>query len=72
MAPVVDGLEAQYAGKVSVRRIDANREGDLANRFGISAVPTYVMLDATGGVLGRTVGGNPDWLADQFQKAAGQ
>ncbi len=72
MAPIVDGLEAQYQGKVSVKRVDANQEMELAGRFGVQAVPTYVMLDSSGAVLGKKVGGDPDWLAGQFRSAAGQ
>ena len=72
MAPIVDVLEAQYKGKVSVRRVNASTEPDLAKRFNVMYVPTYVFLDVTGRVREKQVGGNPSKLADAFADAAGR
>lgn len=71
MAPIVNGLEAKYKGKVAVRRINADTD-PAAMELGISAVPTYIFLDSSGNVIERQVGGNPTALEQGFQKAAGQ
>ena len=71
MAPVVDGLAADYQGKVTVRKIDANTD-ETAAKFDIQAVPTYVFLDSSGKVIERQVGGNPDALRAGFEKASGE
>lgn len=70
MAPVVDGLAAEYRGKVSVREIDASVD-ETAAKLGIEAVPTYIFLDPSGKVIERQVGGNAASLRAGFEKAAG-
>jgi thioredoxin-like negative regulator of GroEL len=70
MAPIVNGLEHQYSGKVSVRRVDANSD-PTANKFGINAVPTYIFLDSSGAVIEKQIGGDPTKLEQSFKNAAG-
>jgi thioredoxin-like negative regulator of GroEL len=69
MAPIVDGLEAQYAGKVVVKRINANTD-PTAGQYNLRGVPTYIFLDSAGTVIERQDGGNQAALAAGFQKAA--
>lgn len=71
MAPVVDGLAADYQGKVTVRKIDANTD-ETAAKFQIEVVPTYIFLDSSGRVIERQPGGNPDALRAGFEKASGK
>jgi hypothetical protein len=71
MAPIVDGLEKQFQGKVAVKRINANLD-DTASKFGIPGVPTYVVLDSTGKEMARVIGGNPPALLAAMQSAAGK
>jgi thioredoxin-like negative regulator of GroEL len=71
MAPIVDGLEQQFKGKVSVRRINAETD-PAAQKLGVSAVPTYIFLDITGKIIERQVRGNPSALQAGFQRAATQ
>ena len=44
MGPVLDKLAAQYAGKVTVGKINVDNEGDLAQQFGVSSIPTLIIL----------------------------
>lgn len=44
-APILDQIAAEQAGKLKVVKVDASEEGDLAAEFGITAVPTFVLLD---------------------------
>jgi thioredoxin-like negative regulator of GroEL len=61
MKPVVDGLKKEYQGKVDIVRIDANtasgKEAQLANQFGVTAVPTFVFLNSDGTVANKIIGG---------------
>jgi thioredoxin 1 len=42
-------------------RIDVDAQEGVAQHYGIDAMPTQMVLDKTGGVLGKTVGyGGPD------------
>jgi thioredoxin-like negative regulator of GroEL len=71
MAPVVDGLGAEYEGKVSVRKINAATD-ETAAKFDIEVVPTYIFLDVTGKVIESQAGGNPDALRAGFERASGK
>lgn len=59
MKPVVDGLEKRYAGKVEFRRynVETDPSGiDVANRMGVTAVPTFVFVNSSGVSAGQIVG----------------
>src|SRR5262245_64158621 len=53
MAPTIQSLE--QAG-YPIRRVDITREPALAQQFGVTAVPCFVML-ADGREIGRLLGG---------------
>lgn len=72
MAPIVDGLEAQYRGKVSVRRINTDTEPGIARQYNVQTLPTFIFLDSTGTQIERQDGGNPEALRQGFEKAAGK
>ncbi len=61
MKPVVDGLKKEYQGKVDIVRINAGlasgKEADLANQYGVTAVPTFVFLNADGTQADKIIGG---------------
>ncbi|MGZ4887386.1 MAG: thioredoxin family protein, partial [Candidatus Aminicenantales bacterium] len=44
MHPVVERLARRRAGSVVVIRVNVEREPDLARRFGIQGVPTFVIV----------------------------
>ena len=47
MAAVIDEIERAWTGKVSVCRVDAEKQLELSKEFGVSAVPLCVLV--TGG-----------------------
>jgi hypothetical protein len=59
MKPIVDGLEEEYAGQVSVVRFDiddpSTAEAKATYKFRLQ--PYYVLLDADGEVIETWVGG---------------
>ena len=62
LGPVIEGLAAQYDGKVVVGKVNVDDEPELAQRFGVMSIPTVVFLK-NGAELDRKVGVMP---ADAF------
>jgi len=60
--PVVDGLERKWQGKLEVAHVDANDDAssEITKKYGVSALPAFVLLDGSGNVLYRQIGGRPD------------
>ncbi|MEK7154830.1 MAG: thioredoxin [Patescibacteria group bacterium] len=54
-APVIDGLADEYAGKVTVAKLDVDAEAEIAQKFGVMSIPT-VILFKDGAELSRQVG----------------
>lgn len=69
MHPVVDRLAARRAGTVVVVRVNVERVPELAVRFGVQSVPTYVIVHK-GTERDRTMGAVPEdsfalWVASR-------
>jgi thioredoxin-related protein len=58
MKPIVDGIEQQYQGRLVVIRVDIQSENgrSLAPLYGFQFTPTFILFDAHGKELWRTVG----------------
>ncbi len=56
MAPIIEALEKELAGKVVVRFHDVAKRPELAERYQIMTIPTQVFLDANGKELFRHIG----------------
>jgi len=44
MAPVLDEVARDYAGKLKVVKVDVDEAGETVARFGITAMPTFVLV----------------------------
>ena len=44
IAPVIEEISAQYAGRAIVGKVDVDDEPDLAQRFGVMSIPTLIVL----------------------------
>lgn len=44
MNPIIDELEKEFSGKVEIERINVDEQGDLAQKYGVMSIPTYVVL----------------------------
>ena len=44
LSPVMDQIETQYAGKLSVYKVNADEQPDIAAAFNILTMPTIVYL----------------------------
>lgn len=49
LAPTIDALALQYAGRVKVAKLDVDTAPDLAGRYGIQSIPTLLLF--RGGVV---------------------
>ena len=58
LAPVIDGLAPEYAGKVAFYNIDVDDDQELAIKLGIASVPTVLFLK-DGKVTGTSIGFKP-------------
>lgn len=58
IAPLIDQLAEQYAGRVKVGKVDTAAQGDLAEKFNIANIPTLVVMKG-GEEAGRIVGAPP-------------
>lgn len=46
MAPIVEAIAEQYAGRLKVGKLDVDQNPDLATRYGIMSIPTLVLFKA--------------------------
>ncbi|MBC7526778.1 MAG: thioredoxin [Chthonomonadaceae bacterium] len=44
IAPTVDELATEYAGRVKVMKVNVDEEGELAQRFGVMSIPTLIIF----------------------------
>ena len=58
IAPVVEQIANDHAGKVVVGKVNVDEEMDLAVRFGISSIPTLLVI-RDGKVVNQAMGARP-------------
>ena len=58
LAPVIAEIAEEYAGKVKVGKLNVDEQPNLANRYGITSIPT-VMLFKNGEVVSTSLGYRP-------------
>jgi thioredoxin 2 len=58
IAPAIDALAAELAGKVSVVKLNVDENPAIAGRFGIRSIPTLLVIDG-GREVDRIVGAQP-------------
>lgn len=58
LAPVIAEIAEEYAGKVKVGKVNVDEQPNLANRYGITSIPT-VMLFKNGEVVSTSLGYRP-------------
>lgn len=58
LAPVIDELTDELAGKAEVYKLDIDQSPDIAARFKVNSVPTIMVFEG-GQVKAKTVGAVP-------------
>ena len=44
LAPVIDQIEAEYAGRVKVGKVNVDAQGELAMQYNIMSIPTLILF----------------------------
>jgi thioredoxin 1 len=64
IAPIVEELAVQYAGKLKVLKVDVDQEQNLAIRYGIMSIPTLLLFKG-GKVVDQIVGALPRHVIEE-------
>ena len=68
LSPVIEEIADDYSGKINVGKINVDKEEQLASAFGISSIPTIVIMN-NGKVANSSVGFLPkDTIAEMIEK----
>ncbi len=55
MAPVLEELEKELAGKVEIEKINVDENQAKASEYGVMSIPTYI-IEKDGKEVGRKIG----------------
>ena len=69
IAPIVEEIADEYAGKVVVAKVDVDEQGELAQRYRIMNIPT-LMLFRQGQLMDKTIGARPKAALEQMLNKA--
>ena len=58
VAPTVEALASEYAGKLKVVKLDVDEAGDVAGQYGVQSIPTLILFK-DGQPVERLVGNYP-------------
>ena len=58
LAPVLEGLDGDLAGKVKVAKVNVDEEMELAAQFQVASIPTLLLFE-NGQAVRRAVGAQP-------------
>ena len=61
VAPTLDKLATEYAGKLVIAKVDTDENPDWAGRFGVQGIPTMLFV-ANGKLIHRQVGALPEGI----------
>lgn len=68
LAPTIEELAREYSGTVKVGKVNVDQNTNLAERYGISSIPT-IMLFKNGQIIEQTLGVQPkDTLKKMIDK----
>jgi thioredoxin 2 len=77
VSPILERLAAEFAGRVKLVKVDADKAPGVSRRFGVQAIPTLLVLQR-GREVSRQIGAAPElqlsqWLRDALapNEAAG-
>jgi len=67
MAPIIESIDKEYTGKLSVVKVDVDQDPDLANQYEVISVPTFLLFK-DGKVVNRFTGGLPKAKVEELIK----
>ena len=68
IAPLIDEISEEYAGKIKVCKMDVDSNRDLAASYGIRSIPT-LMIFSGGEIVGTEIGALTKQQLDEFVKS---
>ena len=75
VAPILDKLAKEYAGKVLVAKVNTDDNPEWAQKYGVQGIPTMLFISG-GKIIHRQVGALPERMLKeavaQFLEVAGQ
>ncbi len=75
VAPILDKLAKEYAGKVIVAKVNTDDNPEWAQRYGVQGIPTMLFISG-GKIIHRQVGALPERMlkdtVTQFLEVAGK
>jgi len=71
MAPIFESIEKDYEGKIELEKVDVEAKEDMAEKFQVTGIPTFVLLK-DGKEIDRRTGAMPkemlkSWLDSQLK-----
>ena len=58
ISPILEELAKEYAGKVTIVKVNVDENGDIAGRYGVMSIPNLVLFK-NGDVVKQVVGFQP-------------
>jgi thioredoxin 1 len=58
IGPSIEALASEYDGRAKIVKVDVDREGDLASRYGVMSIPALLVFK-NGQVVDQMVGAAP-------------
>ena len=65
MGPLVDQLANTYSGRMKIGKINVDEDGDIAGRYGIKSIPSFLVFK-NGQVVDSVTGGVPEHVLLQM------
>src|SRR6185369_14952848 len=65
LAPTIDRIADQFAGKVKVGKLNTDDNNEIAIRYGISSIPSVLLFNGSAEPTERSVGVRPE---DEFDE----
>ena len=69
MGPVVEQLAGTYAGKAKVGKVNVDASADLAGRYGVMSIPTFILFQDGRAVNSLTGAVSPKALQQMIEAA---
>jgi thioredoxin 1 len=60
IAPAIEALAEDFAGRAKVAKLDVDASPDLAERYGVQSIPTLLVFKG-GQVVDQRIGAVPKW-----------
>jgi len=69
VSPILERLSAEFAGRVKLVKVDADKAPGVSRRFGVQAIPTLLVLQR-GREVSRQIGAAPEIQLSQWLRGA--